>query len=269
MKRYLLFGIVILLIILGVSCKTQSENKTLNSFSQVEDQSISESIEEESKTTNDSQISSDYFTIEINRAQFDSILKRINNTSQYDELITKKVDINLFIEKCDKDPTIAIFTSLPLITKVDTEFGIECLRKTESNTLYSVHKVKQGGLLYVFYRYQTGKYAVIKNWYYVKKRLKYQDFSSVVNGTEMKKVADIDPAINVFIERANKYDKSLGTATYHYLEDGILLLFYAYKNGEFVVSGQDYQKGFQVELFFKEEKVEQYNGRVLPMDILK
>ena len=96
--------------------------------------------------------------------------------------------------------------------------------------------------------------------------MKYQDFSSAIKGTDIKKVVDIDPATNIFIERANKYynrSKSLGIATYHYLEDGILMLFYEYKNGKFEVSWQDYQKEFQVKLFFKEEK---YDGRVLPID---
>ena len=276
MKKYFLLGVVILIIISGTSCKTSSESKTQNSRSQVEIQSNSDNsgnTERKNEMTNDPPVSSGYSPIETNQSKLDSILDRINNTSPYDELITKEIDINLFISKCDPDPTIPLFTSISLITKVDTEFGVECLRKTEANTLYSVHKVKQGGLLYVFYRnhsYETtGNYTEIKNWYYLKNKLKYQDFSSVVNGTDIKKVADIDPATNIFIERANKYDKSLGTATYHYLEDGILMLFYEYKNGEFEVIGQDYQEDFQVKLFLKEAKEEQYNGRVLPMDLIK
>ncbi|MGI6249591.1 MAG: hypothetical protein ACOYJX_09425 [Acutalibacteraceae bacterium] len=254
MKKCFILIFAVLIIFSLASCNTSSEDKPQNS---------------PSKNPFESPLSID----DIDQNHLSSIMSRIDNTNPYNELITKEIDIDLFIQKCDEDPTVALFTKLTFITKVDDEFGIECLRETESNSLYSVHKVKQGGLLYIFYRYHsgTGKYAEIKNWYYVKEKLNYRDFSSVDNGSDIKEVARIDPVTDVYIERANNCDKtkSIGMATHHYLEDGILMLIYRYKDGKFEVVEKDFRDEFTVELFFKEEKEEPYNGRVFPMDLLK
>ena len=62
--------------------------------------------------------------------------------------------------------------------------GVECLRETEAGALYSVHKVEQGGLLYIFYN--TPEFLTeittneIRNWYYVPKRLSSSDFDSMI-----------------------------------------------------------------------------------------
>ncbi len=269
MRKFFLFSITFLIMISGVSCNMMPKEKPVDIQSQVKSE-VNYS-QEANESANNTQSSTNSLSIEVDQNKLDQILNQTNNTNSYDKLITKTVDIDEFIEKCDENPNVAIFSNPTLITTIDTEFGIECLRKTEDNSLYSVHKVKQGGLLYIFYRYHSEieKFLEIKNWYYIKKNLKYQDFSSVVNGTDIQTVADIDPVTNVYIERAEKFDKTTGIATYHYLEDGILLLSYEYKNGKFVVNGQDYQKDFQVELYIKEAKVELYDGRILEQDRLK
>ena len=253
MKKCFLICIVILIIITGVACEMSIENSI-----QPQENSI--------------QPQSDHFPIEKNEDHLKEIYSRINNNSPYDELITKEIDINLFVEKFDPDPTISLFTDITLITEMDAEFGVECLRRTEVGTLYSVHKIKQGGLLYVFYRNhsyeRTGEYEEIKHWYYVKEKLIYSDFSSVVNGTDIEKIADIDPITSVYIERANKYEKSYGATTFHYLEDGILMLSYKYMNERFKIVGQDYQKDFQINSAFTEAKVQLYDGHILPIDLL-
>ena len=251
----------------------ENNSNSLSTQSQTENQNIKSNTEIE--TNESSSIASDYSLIEPNPSELDSILTRINNTSLYDKLITKKIDINLFIQKYDEDPSKAIFTTLPLITMIDSDFGIECLRKTESGTLYSLHEVEQGGLLYVFYQTRsyetTGKYTAIKYWYYVDRKLKYEDFSFVTNGTNANKVIEIDPITNIFIERAKRHNNSFNiTASCHYLEDGILILYYEYKNGEFIVCGQDYQQNFNVkEPLHTEEKAELYDGHILSMDMIK
>lgn len=41
------------------------------------------------------------------------------------------------------------------LSAIDEAFGVECLRKNKAGNYYSVHKIKQGGLLYIFYRLNT------------------------------------------------------------------------------------------------------------------
>ena len=242
---------VILLATLGVSCIKQASLSPSNPDSQGES-STSLFIEDQSK--------------------LDSVLNRINNVSPYNQLIKKKINIHTFIEKYANDPQRIFDGESLLITTIQNDFSIECLRKTEAGALYSVHKVKQGGLLYIFYRTKsyenTGRYTEVKNWFYVLKKLKYADFSSITEGSPMEDVAAIDPSTHVFMERANKQVDLYGLKTFHYLEDGIFILFYTYKNGKYEVNGQNYQPDFQVRTYW-EAREELYDGRVFSQDLLK
>ena len=201
----------------------------------------------------------------------EDILARIDNETPYQELITKEIDVQRFVQTYDPNPTTAITNPPRLITAMDNAFGIECLRKTEAGALYSVHKVKQGGLLYVFYHTTSddrkGQYVSIKNWYYVKKKLCYEDFSSVVKGTSLNKVKDIDPVAKFYVDRAYQYDKAGNALSYHYLEDGILCIGYTNENGKFIVDGMRIWSDFHVEeANYEAAKIEPYDGHILPID---
>jgi len=191
-----------------------------------------------------------------------SVMERINNTTPYTQLVTKKVDIDSFVQQCDERA---------LITQIDSVFGVECLRKTETGSLYSVHEVLQGGLLYIFYcerSYEsTGEYAHIVNWYYVKNRLKYEDFNFAVEGTDIEKITAFDAAADISIKRANRHGGEI-MVTNHYLEDGTLMIGYTYKNGHFKVAGHTFREDFVIKPFFSEAKIVEYDGHILPMDLI-
>ena len=70
----------------------------------------------------------------------------IDNETRYEELITKEIDIHEFVQKF----CISNLTGSGSLNRVNNEIGIECLRCTEAGALYSVHNVKQAGLLYIF-----------------------------------------------------------------------------------------------------------------------
>ena len=91
-----------------------------------------------------------------------------DNATPYQELLTKEIDIHSFMENyCLRDPY-----GSGEIEDIAADIGIECLRETEAGALYSIHKVKQGGLLYVFYMNSPKypEYHSIIRWFYVRGR---------------------------------------------------------------------------------------------------
>jgi len=200
------------------------------------------------------------------------ILKRIDNVTPYEQLITKSVDINAFIKAFarkashfDGDDDSAT------LSKIDRKIGVQCLRETEGETgmLYSVHKVKQGGLLYIIYEYKGGDRwgeTPARNWYYVKKTLSSKDFASISDGSDIAEVQKIDPVTDVYIERKNRYTKEEDFFhSFHYLEDGILSIVYEYKNGNPVVRYSEFRDDFHPNTYgWARERI--MDGRVLPID---
>lgn len=252
MKRYLLCGLTVLLAIIGVSCADTPPNTSIPDITEPSWYSSSQ---------------------RENPDALEAVLKRIDNSTPYQELITKKIDIQSFLQKYDPDAAATITQSPRLITTVDRDFGIECLRQTEAGSIYSIHQVKQGGLLYVFYETRsyesTGKYVSIKYWYYVKKALSYADFSEVTEGTLLKEVKKIDPVTKFYTDRAYTPSQIFIPYSYHYLKDGILLIGYTKTNKDLVVEGTQFWPDFNIEeANYASQKVELYDGHLLPIDAL-
>ncbi len=252
MKRIMLCGLTILFMVTGVSCTMTSKDPNTSATEITEPSWFSSSQMEDPNALED-------------------ILSRIDNETPYQELITKEIDVHLFMQKYDPNLSKTATMIPRLITQIDHDFGVECLRKTEAGALYSVHKMKQGGLLYVFYRTKSsneaGKYVEVKSLYCVKKKLCYADFSSVEKGTSLKKVTKIDPVTQIYADRDYAQDILYMQYSCHYLEDGILLIGYADENGKLVVDGTRYYPDFQVDLvLWAEEKIEPYDGHILPID---
>lgn len=202
-----------------------------------------------------------------------AILKKVNNSDKYDQLITNRIDINFFVQTFDSDPLNLFHGNSIHISQVADTIGLQCLRQKSDGTLYSVHQVKQGGLLYIFYnQHDTDdpyvKKTVVRNWYYVKKDLQYEDFSAINIGDNMKKVQSIDPATSVYINRLNDYgDPSISSiSTFHYLKDGILYFYYEKSNhNTYTIHDIKFDPNFYA-LTYCESREELIDGEVFPMD---
>ncbi len=160
----------------------------------------------------------------------------INNADPYDELITTECSIHDFI---------AAFTGKNVygqgtMAEVDSCMPIECLRFPEGGTLYSIHKVREGGVLYIFYETrlfeQTNDLqdATILRWFYVQKNLSSDDYK---DAQSIKDIAEIDATGEIFenicyedMDRWSADDYRF--ASWHYVSDGIYEIAYEYKNGE-------------------------------------
>ena len=200
-----------------------------------------------------------------------SIMVSANNTLPPDQLITKSYDIHYIIEK--------YFSNLNLVgtgttlTDIVNDFGVECLRETDKKAIYSVHKIKQGGFLYIFYANftQTEDYRGIIRWFYVQNSLSYSDFSVINEGSTIDKVKAIDPTtqifINIYKSNSEYWDESGGFGSWHYLSDGILEITYQNKNGKLTITQLHFIEDFQITQWTA--KSYPYDGHILPIDKIK
>ncbi len=208
-----------------------------------------------------------YDTIEVTQ---DYGVFQVDNTTPYQELITKTVDIHQFAQYFE-----------PIygggIEKVMEFIGVECLRQTETGALYSVHKVEQGGLLYIFYSNYDWETEIrtndVKAWFYVRERLSSADFSSLQkNVSTIEDVIEIDAVEQIYLNcyRADpmyQYDgKHLHTV--HYLEDGIYLILYELIDGELIFTDYYLADNFELPVY-TESRYYPYYAQVLEMDMVE
>ncbi len=164
----------------------------------------------------------------------------VDNTTPYQELITKKVDIHSFAQAY----SFVIYPWSPKMSQIAAEVGLECVREISNGALYSVHEVEQGGLLYIFYNNEEwreeGKDRPVLRWFYVREDLCYADFEKIVEeGGTMDDVIKIDETEQIFYnihsgEWIGEEPPEL-FPTWHYLSDGILELGYQREGDTFVV----------------------------------
>ena len=194
---------------------------------------------------------------------------KIDNTTPYEKLITKTVDIHMFAQRYN-----------PLgkrnISDIIENVGIECLRNTDEGALYSVHKVKQGGLLYVFYdNYDLNKNLANKSiirWFYVRERLSFSDFENLTEGVDtIDDVIKINESEQIFLNIYRSYPNFIEEEvlyTTHYLEDGILDVAYKLVDGKLIFSDKHLTKNFDCP-DLDEAIYHPYNACILDIDWLE
>lgn len=206
------------------------------------------------------------------------ILERVDNDTPYEELLTKTIDIHEFAQKYEVSASTHGFD----LADVATDMGIECLRLTPEGALYSVHRVSQGGLLYIFYANFTEwyredpsieeYYRYIVYWFYVQKPLSYEDFSSIREGSTFEDVKRIDPTAqiykNIYEQDPVFFDTSGGHGSIHYMTDGILIIVMKTQDGKTEVIGTEYIADYQTLRLQMTPRAYPYFGKILDQDRL-
>lgn len=187
-----------------------------------------------------------------------------------EQLLKTEVDIHQFVETYCL-PTGDVWGSGTL-ADIAADPGIECLRATEAGSLYSVHRVEQGGRLYIFYhRRQTAEQTYMMCWYYETKALSHKDFSSIQEGSTIGDVIRIDPAAqvheNLYRAAQGYWDDTGGFGTWHYLDDGILEIDYQNIGGELTVQRLTFREDFLI-VRNSWAVTPIYDGHLLPGDKL-
>ena len=153
---------------------------------------------------------------------------------------------------------------------VEDRFGIDYLRNTGKDGLYSIHLTKEGGYFYMFYdpdplfeTCELGDSRLLAT-FYVEKKLSQADFKSIKKGSTFDDVKAIDPTVQIyensyyatqryrissFIEQYQWKDTILldYAATTHYTTDGIIIIRYRFKNGKWKVE-EIFNEGFEAEI---------------------
>ncbi len=187
----------------------------------------------------------------------------------YDELITKEIDIHEIAEKYFMETSPGIYG----LYDIEESFGVECLRRT-TDTLYSVHKVRQGGLLYTFYadgEYDKKLHSTVQ-WFYVVKNLSYADFQPAIEEkATIEQVRKIDPATQIHMnlyEADREYwdEVEKHFITRHYLTDGILELAYEKMDGEWKIFDSVYMEDYVFPGMASHKVL--HDAKILPIDRL-
>ena len=192
-----------------------------------------------------------------------------DNTTPYEELVTKTVDIHTFVQNFD------MFGTGRGIDDVMEFIGVECLRETES-AIYSVHKVEQGGLLYIFYRKEPWCTEITDNgilrWYYVRERLSSADFNYLEENVTTIEEAILFNEVEQIYLNCYKADPTFqceptGSFLYTelYLEDGILGVKYDLVDGELVFSQYSLIEDYDMSKYVASRSYP-YEARVLEKD---
>lgn len=144
-KGYLfLVGILTITLALGTACGSASETDTEAKNSEIMQNT---SMPEE---TSHNQIDNHMDTAEFFTED------RIENTSRLSDILTveyKMEDLEGFFGRASSNESVlsGVMTSDVRIASANEKFPIECLRRTDDGFLYSVYRVKEGGLYYVFW----------------------------------------------------------------------------------------------------------------------
>ena len=157
----------------------------------------------------------------------------VDNVTSANELITQELDIHDFVQTY-VFPSSLYFSAFANLNDVSLNCGVECLRKTQAGALYSVHRVKQGGWLYVFYQTHNPDLlrSEINHWFYVTEWLSFEDFSSLEKGKSTIEDAiaicdSLQIAKNIYVSsKEDSWWKIDGNQVFYkiYLKDGISTL---------------------------------------------
>ena len=200
----------------------------------------------------------------------------------YDQLLASVCDIHEFVAKFGQS-----FEGNGTLNEVDESIGIECLRRDVPGCAYSIHKVKQGGLLYIFYDSSDR----IIQWFYVMEDFSYCDFATIKVGSSIEDIVRIDAITQIYknilqrdlekvtsdnpywsgeesVESEPVYNCECFSA--HYLNDGILQIFYEYQQGiwgdNFVVARINYYDDYQWWGSLNQSRVARKDLRVFAVD---
>lgn len=191
----------------------------------------------------------------------------VDNTADYKDSKNEKVDILKFAEKSYNGLISDTYDVRLLI-------GLDHLRRFDHegySVNYSVHRVKQGGLLYVFYvSYENGATLKKENWFYSKKKISKKDFAEIETGSTKREVLKIDPATQVYLNRYESdpifKDNISLIESYHYLTDGCMRIYWKYAENDLVVENIEFFEDYNVRRYTSVK--EYYNCKVLDKDTL-
>lgn len=177
-----------------------------------------ESIVSSKITSSEKDISAEYTPTPSEReATVSHILSLENNDASYDKLIKKKIDGDQFIRKFFYRMYHPAYGYIEQLDQIDHEYPVECIRDMGDGKKYVIYKSDDGGLFYVYFRYDTDKSHCV----YLSKLKQKKDFDNIKVGSSFEQVVRVDPDTSKWIDEDIPAYMSA-----HLLRDGILVFTY-------------------------------------------
>jgi len=122
-----------------------------------------------------------------NKDSLVEILNRTDNTTENENLIKNFYPENILLKYNRQDVSLA---------SINLECPVECIRQI-NNQYYTVHKSKEGGILYLVYEYSENDELKSVDHWYIKNDLIAKKFERlVINTSSYLEVKKIDPYAN-------------------------------------------------------------------------
>lgn len=156
-----------------------------------------------------------------------SIIKRVDNKSSKEKLITKYMSQN--------DITYKNFIDISA-NEIDQRYGIECLRNT-NGWYYSVHKSDKEGYMYLFYTLNSDDEMKVVYSKYINSFLSKEDFKNIIIGkSTYDDVEKID-------SKPDLWNLDSGIRSYHGLRDSsVLKIMYESSSHSLITASLEYKE---------------------------
>ena len=139
---------------------------------------------------------------------------------QMNQLITTSYSREELIEFIDYYQADNFTTTMDAL---DKKFPIQCVRTFPDSMPYSIYKLKDGGLIYIFYRSGYGLFLT-EYVFCVNELMKKEDFDKVEIGDSLSSVESIDEGTKII--DSIKSDYLRGRQTLHLVNGGIVKIEY-------------------------------------------
>ncbi|MCL2298918.1 MAG: hypothetical protein FWC27_02075 [Firmicutes bacterium] len=173
---------------------------------------------------------------------------------------------NLVSPLADRSAYVS-YMAIPL-SALEAFFPVECLRKTGEENAYTLYKTDEGGLIYNFLGKDAGGNEgrwIVTHSLYAKKVLSKSDFSAIKKGDPIQEVNQIDPTVELYLERWNVWNSQIPTfGTAHLLKDGVMIVHYEKNGTEYKVVSTEF---FSDSIVTYQNQI--YDCTILPQDYLQ
>ena len=235
MKNSLKSFVLVLAFILLVSCTPQ------------EGEPQSQTDHTPSKTTITTETMS-YIVSENNNVEDKTVksIVTIDNTTPLSKLLTdsytlEEINNDIFFYVYSSDQRSYIKTYSEIKETMRTNF----MRKTSEDSYYTVYKISEDGLLYLFYTPFGHDDFAYNGAVYITRENSLNDFSKIKKGTKIGTVEEIEPAITSLMKMET--DDSTGFFVVIVAKDGVVALVFEKKNGEFYVNLKEVSSDFNLD----------------------
>ena len=115
-----------------------------------------------------------------------------------------------------------------MMNVLDTKFPIECLRTPKDTLAYCVYKVKEGGLLYIFF-HGDGNLKFADYAFLSKKLLLKDDFNGIKVGDSLATVEAIDEGTKIINSIKYDYFRKEPSVSLHLVKGGFMKIEYSFE----------------------------------------